>query len=130
MCSIFEGILIVLQNPWRDRRSPKAIREFNAFKIFFQSNTKKIHSLSPCAALLFKYSSLTFQKLCTVFNGIIIISLYFYTSILTARGLSVNLMFPRNGHQPKKIEELWQKKIKMMMILTQVLLAQHRIAYL
>lgn len=37
-----EGILIVLQNPWRDRRSPKAIREFNAFKIFFQSNTKKI----------------------------------------------------------------------------------------
>lgn len=41
---MFEGCLIVLRNPWRDRRSPKTIREFNAFKILFQSNTKKISS--------------------------------------------------------------------------------------
>lgn len=39
---LFEGILIVLWNPRRDRRSPKTIRESNAFKILFQSNTKKI----------------------------------------------------------------------------------------
>ena len=38
---------------------------------------RKSHSPSPCRALLFKYSSLAFQKLFTVFNGIIIISLYF-----------------------------------------------------
>lgn len=39
---LFEGILIVLRNPQRDRWSPKTVREFNAFKIPFQSNTKKI----------------------------------------------------------------------------------------
>lgn len=32
---MFEAILIVLWSPWRDRRSPKPIREFSAFKILF-----------------------------------------------------------------------------------------------
>lgn len=42
MQQMFKGILTVLRNPWRDRRSQKTIREFNAFKILFQSTTKKI----------------------------------------------------------------------------------------
>lgn len=54
----------------------------------------------------------------------------FYTSILNARVLSVNFMLPRNGHQPEKAEELWQKKVKMIMTVAQVLLAQQRIGCL
>lgn len=48
---LFEGILIVLRDPQRDRRSTKIIREFNAFKILFQSNTRKISfsvPVQPC----------------------------------------------------------------------------------